>query len=296
MARKKKQDEFEVLEESAQAPQRRRKRPSPGAVFRFALMTCGVVLGVFGVGWLLWQTDQFLSEDARFRVAELERGEPDAALTIDGVHKASLESVQAVFARDRGRSLHRLDPDARRRALQQIEWVKDATVRRVWPNRVSVEIEERTPMAFIQVPFRAGGPGDNPVSHRPMLIGEEGFILRVRGDVPSDLPLLTGVQPSDSLEMRRERVKTMRRLLEDLREVKSSIAEVDVSRAESVSIAYQMHDQIYTLVLGGSKFRQRVERFVNGYPEWKDRLPPRAIVDLTHETRIVARPVETASK
>ena len=297
MARKKKaQEEFEELMDAPPSPERRRQRPSPGAVFRFALMTCGLVLGVFAVGWMLWQTDQFLADDPRFQIAELERGEPDTAIAIDGVHKASIETVQAVFAQDRGRSLYRLDPDERRRSLQQVEWVKDATVRRVWPNRVSVEIEERTPLAFIQVPFRASGPDDSPVSYRPMLVDEDGVILRVRGDVPSDLPLLNGVQPSDAPEVRRERVKLMRRVLEDLREVKSSIVEIDVSREESLSVAYQMHDQIYTLVLGGSKFRERVERFVNGYPEWKDRLPPRAIVDLTHETRIVVRPVETASK
>lgn len=296
--RRKRSAEFEEDLDAAPTGEatRRKSRPSPGAIVRFALMTLGLVIAVFGVAWSLWQGEQFLRDDPRFRIAESERGRPDPSVRVEGVKKASMDAVLAVFRSQRGGSLYNFDPDECRAALQQVEWVKDATVRRVWPNRISVTIEERVPVAFIQVPYRPSGSMDNPISYRPMLVDAEGMVLKVKGEVPGDIPLLTGVRPSDPLEMRRDRLKLMGRLLDDLREVRSSIAEIDLSDPLEVGITYQMHEQYYTLILGEDRFRERLQRFVDGYSDWKDKLPPRAIVDLTHESRIVARPVETASK
>lgn len=273
----------------------RRIRPSAGTIVRFALMTTGIVIAVFGAAWVLWQGEQFLAEDPRFRIAEFDRGAQDLAITVDGVRNASKDSVLRVFTQDRGRSLSKLDPEARRAALREVEWVKDATVRRIWPNRVAVSVEERVPVAFIQVPFRASGSMENPISYRPMLIDGEGVILRVRGEVPRDLPLLTGVLPGDSPVMRRDRVRLMRRILDELQEVRQSVTEIDVGNPEELAINYQMHDQMYTLILGSERFKERLERFVQVYPSNKDKIPHRAVVDLTHETRIVLRSVQTAS-
>lgn len=292
MPRKNKRQEA-LAQSETKAP--RRIRPSAGTIVRFAMMTTGIVLAVFGAAWLLWQGEQFLSDDSRFRIAEYERGEQDLAITIEGVRNASKESVLRVFARDRGRSLSKLDPEARRASLREVEWVKDATVRRIWPNRLAVTVLERVPVAFIQVPFRASGSMENPISYRPMLIDDEGAILRLRGDVPADLPLLTGVLPGDSLEMRRDRVKLMRRILDELRDVRQSVTEIDVGNPEELAINYQMHDQMYTLILGSERFKERLGRFVQVYPSNKDKIPHRAVVDLTHETRIVLRSVQTAS-
>lgn len=296
--RRKRSDEFDEYNEqdAAEQPQRRKPRPTPGAIIRFALTTIGLVVAVFGIAWVLWQGEQFLREDPSFRIADAERGKPDEAIQVAGVNKASLDAILAVFRPARGGSLYNLNPEGARQALRHVEWVKDATVRRVWPNRISVTIEERVPVAFIQAPFRPSGSMNNPISYRPMLVDAEGVILKVRGEVPPDLPLLTGIHPSDPPEMRRDRLKLLGQLLEDLHEVRSSIAEIDLSDPLEVAISYQMHDQLYTLVLGEGQFKERLQRFVDGYPDWKDKLPPRAIINLTHETRIIARPVETAGK
>ncbi len=39
----------------------------------------------------------------------------------------------------------------RRRRLLAVDWVKDASVSRRWPNRVSVNVIERRPVAFAQI-------------------------------------------------------------------------------------------------------------------------------------------------
>jgi len=260
-------------------------------ILQFSAWTLGLVAVVLGIAWLQWRGERFLAEDPRFRIAEAEPGRPDPAITITGARHAVRASLLEVFAEDRNRSLYRLDPEARRQALQRVEWVRDATVRRVWPNRVAVEILEREPVAFIQVPVRRGPA---PAEYRPLLIDGEGMLLTPRGETPPNLPLVTGVRPSDHPAVRRTRIRRVLLLLEEIGGLKENIDEIDVSNIENLKLAYRLPEREYILVLGNEDFGKRFERFTRGFPEWKSNLPPNAIIDLTHETRVITRPLLAA--
>jgi cell division protein FtsQ len=58
--------------------------------------------------------------------------------------------VLEIFTADRNRSVLRIPLNERRRQLETIPWVEQATVRRALPNRIEVEITERTPIAFLR--------------------------------------------------------------------------------------------------------------------------------------------------
>jgi cell division protein FtsQ len=58
--------------------------------------------------------------------------------------------ILEIFAADRNRSVLRIPLNERRRQLETIPWVEQATVRRALPNRIEVEIAERTPIAFLR--------------------------------------------------------------------------------------------------------------------------------------------------
>jgi cell division protein FtsQ len=58
--------------------------------------------------------------------------------------------VLEIFSADRNRSVLRIPLNERRRQLETIPWVEQATVRRALPNRIEVEITERTPIAFLR--------------------------------------------------------------------------------------------------------------------------------------------------
>ena len=58
--------------------------------------------------------------------------------------------VLEIFAADRNRSVLRVPLNERRRQIETIPWVEQATVRRALPNRIEVEITERTPIAFLR--------------------------------------------------------------------------------------------------------------------------------------------------
>lgn len=261
---------------------------------QFTGWTLAVVAVVFAAAWLFMRGEQFVAEDPRFRIAAPEPGGADPAVTVTGARHASMASILEVFSDDRGRSLYRLDCEERRKALQRVEWVKDAAVRRVWPNRVAVEIIERVPVAFLQAPARATGIAGQPVAYRPLLIDADGVLLTPRGALPPDLPLVTGIRETDHPEVRRDRIARAIRLLEALHEVRENLEEIDVTERENLKVTYRIHEREYVLALGDRDFDERFQRFMRGYPEWKNSLPTRALIDLTHESRVITKPMPEA--
>jgi hypothetical protein len=125
-----------------------------------------------------------------------------------------------------------------------------------------------------------------PVVHRPRLIDEDGMILPARGRLPGGLPLLSGVRERDDVERRRARVRLMLRVLDELREARDRISEVDVTDPENVRITYQAGDQQVVLVLGNERFRERLNIFLNHFEGIRDRLQARTVLDVSLEERI----------
>lgn len=287
MARKRKLELIEDLD-APRDPQPPVSRETVRRALSFTGWTFGLVMVVFGVAFAMLQGEQFLSADPRFRIAEESYRATDDGISVRGLKNASKPAVLRVFRADRGRSLADIDPQKRRLALRRVEWVRDASVRRVWPNRLEVEVEERQPVAIIQVAASISGDFTNPVNYKPMLIDAEGFLLQVNGPIPPNMPLLIGIRGGEDVEHRRRRVLRMQQVLEDLKDSREHIQEVDVSDPENVRITYQIQDQQVILVLGNESFQQRVGTFLRYFEGIRDRLAPRAILDVSMKNRINA--------
>jgi len=279
MARKKKLDlEMEFSTEKG--------GPSPvKAALRTAAIAVGILSAIFGVAWLTMQTQDMLTRDPRFQVAGVDRGE---SITVTGVKRASRRAILKAFEQDTGKSIVDIDPEARRLKLRTVEWVRDATVRRVWPNRLHVDITEREPVAFLPVATGVTGRFNNPVSYQPMLIDGDGAVLSIRGAVPQNLPLLIGVRRDEDIERRRAGAQWMLSVLEELKEYRNQIIEVDVTNRDSLRIALQMQHGVVVLILGSERFLERVQTFQHHYEGIRDRLLPRALLDVSLEGRITA--------
>lgn len=65
-----------------------------------------------------------------------------------GAARTGEDTVRAAAGITPGEPLLTADLDAARRAVEALPWVDEATVRRDWPGRVVVTLEERTPVAF----------------------------------------------------------------------------------------------------------------------------------------------------
>jgi cell division protein FtsQ len=164
-----------------------------------------------------YKASLYVTSDPRFT---LSRDRKDA-LTILGLTYASRSKVQRVFAADFDRSIFSVPLDERRRRLLAIDWVADASVSRVWPDRLVIRIRERKPVAFVS--FRSG----------PLLIDAQGVLLEPPAQAEFSFPVLSGVREEESEADRRAHVRTFLQVQEEMGYLAKEISEVDASDPET---------------------------------------------------------------
>jgi cell division protein FtsQ len=267
--------------ETAKSTSKSTPKKNIGPLLRAAaiivLSSCTLAAAYFG----LERVEQFLIRDPRFALpAPPDYGEASPNLIIEGTRFASLAQIRKVFSADYGRSIYLLPLAGRRNALLRLSWVREATVQRVWPDRVVVHIVERRPAAFVEIP--AG-----PLS-RFALIDADGVILDTPPKARFDLPVLRGLNPAESQAMRGTRVRRMIHLLRDLGSLGNGISEVDVSDLDNLKVRMKVRDQTFLLILGDADFAARVRNFLDHYAEIRARIPWATTLDLRLEDRITA--------
>ncbi|HEU5402249.1 MAG TPA: FtsQ-type POTRA domain-containing protein, partial [Terriglobales bacterium] len=178
----------------------------------------------------------------RFRI------ESSDNIQITGTKHVSRSQILQVMGGDIGRNIYFVPLDDRRKALEQIPWVQSASVMRLLPNDLRVDIQERTPVAFIQF------------GQRVELIDGEGVIM----DIPVGtratwtFPVVVGIRDNDSLSTRSARMKIYQKLVGDLDSTgeKNSLDlnEVDLSDPEDVKVTVADNDRSILVHLGDSDF------------------------------------------
>jgi len=233
---------------------------------------------------LAWQkVESFLVEDPRFALGAPAGAEMAPAVHVSGIVHASRARVMRVFAGDTGRSLYLLPVAERRRKLLAVDWVKDATVMRLWPNRVEVWIQERRPVAFAQLP-----PARPGAASRTALIDADGVLLELPPRSNYDLPVLTGLRRRQSEASRAARVRGAMRMMSDIGPLGRQISEVDVSDPDNLKATMAVEGRVVVLWLGRENFRTRLRNFLAHYPEIHRRAPQAAAFDLRIDDRITA--------
>lgn len=234
-----------------------------------AIISVLLLTGVF----LFYTTEQFLIRDGRFTLAESEGGD-NSSIHVRGVTYASARAIESVFSEDTGRSVYLLPLEARRDTLRSIDWVRDASVARVWPNQLFVHVKERRPVAFVAQPYT-----------RYALIDEDGVILRPV-TARFHLPVLKGIRATDSIQARREQVRRMVRLLGQLGDSSENISEVDTSDRENLKVTIPGDGRMMTLWLGDRNLTARYLSFGKHFAEIKEKSPHGNLVDLRIDGKI----------
>jgi cell division protein FtsQ len=267
--------------ERASRPRDRRPRTTASASTSSRVPTWRIVAGGFItlvcllVGLVAFHyVERFLIIDPRFALNGEDATAGSAGVEVTGAAHASQRAIQAVFAEDQGRSLYVIPIAERRSTLQAVDWVRDASVVRIWPNRLLVAIDERKPVAFLTL----GGS-------RFGLIDEDGVILPPAQDRFA-LPVVTGVRASDPRSERRDRIHRMLRVTGELGDVARDLSEIDVSDRDNIKVSQPYHGRVLTLLLGDHNFNARYHNFLNHYAEIQKRLPASSTLDLRLEDRI----------
>ena len=227
-------------------------------------------MGVLAVIAGAYAVDQFLASDVRFVLKE-----PNFRVT--GLQFTPRDEVARVFARDSGRSVYLVPLGERRRSLMAIDWVREATVSRLWPNRLAVTIVERRPVAFVVLPQETA------------LVDADGVILRAPERARFSLPVLAGVTRQQLPGVRRARAAQVVSLMREVPGYAGQISEVDVSDPDNLVVIEVVQGRAVRLLLGNRNYLQRMNNFMDHYSDINRRLPSARTFDLRLDDRITAQ-------
>jgi cell division protein FtsQ len=240
------------------------------ALWRAALIVCA--LGTAS-GISVYLVHRYLINDPKFVLSHDRR----EALTIDGLRYGSRYKVQRIFAQDADRSVFSVPLEERRRRLLAIDWVQDAAVSRVWPDRLAVRIRERKPVAFVEVQATV------------MLIDTEGMLLEPPPQAQFTFPVLSGVRAEDPPEKRAYAVRALLDVEDALGSGMKDVSEVNAADPSNLRLVAQLEGHVVELILGEDNLGSRYRNFAAHYPEIRRRSPEVHVFDLRLDDRITAR-------
>jgi cell division protein FtsQ len=245
------------------------------AGIRWRLWLGGAVLLAAGVSTALAarKLERFATTDPQFRLSRYRKG----ALTVEGLQYASRYKVQRVFAPDFERSIFSVPLEERRRRLLAIDWVEDASISRVWPDRLVVRIRERKPVAFV------------PIGSTVMLVDAYGTLLDAPPRSQFAFPVLRGISDLDADSQRQDRVDTFLSVLEDMGYMAKDVSEMDVSDPDNIRIVAQVEHRAVELMLGDANFGRRYQNFLAHYDDIAKQSPGVRKFDLRLDDRITAK-------
>ncbi|MFN7922115.1 MAG: FtsQ-type POTRA domain-containing protein [Bryobacteraceae bacterium] len=249
----------------------------------YVLPALAVSLAMAGTIIAIHRLHQHLVTDARFALPSREVGiKTQPVVQMTGARQTPGDSLLAVFRADMGQSVFTVPLDERRAALRGLPWIKEASISRVWPNQLRVNVEERTPVAFVHARASRGAAVE------PMLIDAEGALFPLTNHKGA-LPVLTGIDTSQKPSDRAWRVRVMQRLLAELGEHGKRISEIDVRDPENLKVVYPAEHRALTLIIGSEQWKERLEKFLRYYPDIRRRMPKAVLLDLTLPDKIPAR-------
>jgi cell division protein FtsQ len=230
----------------------------------FIVLACLTTLGIV--------VRQFLIRDPHFRIAGA------ASIQSSGLSEVNRNDVLPIFGEDIGRNIFFVPLSERRKQLEAIPWVQQATVMRFLPDHLSVSIVERTPVAFV----RQG--------QQVELADADGVILSMPPTMMAQhhysFPVVTGIKASDSLAERKARMAVYQRFIAELdqnhQHLTDQVSEIDVSDPEDLRATMPEQGSDILAHFGEDQFLQRLQIYKAHIAEWRARYPRLIGVDLRY--------------
>lgn len=212
-------------------------------------------------------------------------------IEVTGNHVVSREAVLQQFVQDRNHSVLRISLDVRRNQLEQLPWVESARVQRVLPNRIHVELTERTPIAFARLGSELA------------LIDGHGVVLDRPRDEDLHFPIVTGVSEDLPREQREKRMQIYQEFMKDIELVRGgssqNVSEVDLSnpkdlRVVMTGLASATDSQAVMIHFGSADFSGKFKMLVDNFSQWQANAGKVQSIDLQYSRQVVVNPDTSA--
>src|SRR5215467_15549196 len=266
--------ESPFLRAQKRVPARRSALPKKTAsrLFWCAVVIAAAALSAVGVASLY----QYGEHSWRFRL------ESSDHIELTGLSNVTRAQIMEVMGADIGRNVFFIPLDRRQKQLEQIPWVESASVMRFAPNRLGIQIQERTPVAFA----RAGS--------KIVLVDSGGVLMELSTKKRYSFPVIVGISSSEPLTTRAEQMKIYNQLIRELDSgggrYSSELSEVDLSDPEDVKVLTNDPDGEVLVHLASSNYLDRFKIYVAHLREWRQQFRKVESVDLRYDRQIIVNP------
>jgi cell division protein FtsQ len=212
----------------------------------------------------------------RFRI------ESSDNIEVTGMQNVTKAQIMEVMGADIGRNIFFVPLSQQKTQLEQIPWVDSASVMRFVPNRLKVEIHERTPVAFARV-----GP-------RIFLIDAGGTLMELPQKHKYSFPVILGMNPGEPLSTRLPRMKAYNELVQELdsggARYSQDLSEVDLSDLENLKVRVNDPAGDVQVELGSSDYLKRYRTYVGHVQEWRQQFQKLESVNLRYDNQVIVNP------
>jgi len=212
----------------------------------------------------------------RFRV------ESSDNIEITGMDNVSRAQIMEVMGADIGRNIFFVPLTQQKTQLEQIPWVESASVMRFVPNRLKVEIHERTPVAFARV------------GQRISLIDAGGTLMELPRNHKYSFPVILGMNPGEPLSTRSPRMKAYNDLVRALdsggARYSQDLSEVDLTDLDDLKVRVNDPAGDVVVELGSSDYLKRYRTYVSHVREWRQQFQKLESVNLRYDNQVIVNP------
>jgi len=266
--------ESPFLRAQKRVPARRSALPKKTAsrLFWCAVVIAAAALSAVGAASLY----QYGEHSWRFRL------ESSDHIELTGLSNVTRAQITEVMGGDIGRNIFFIPLDRRQKQLEQIPWVESASVMRFAPDRIRIQIHERTPIAFARV------------GSKVMLVDSGGSLMDLSTKKKYSFPVIIGMSSAEALSTRASRTKIYNELIRELDSsgghYSQDLSEVDLSDPEDVKVLANDPDGEVLVHLGSSNYLDRFKIYIAHLREWRQQFQKLESVDLRYDRQIIVNP------
>ena len=270
------EDQSPFLRAQKRVPVRRGPLPKKTAGrIKLAAIILGACVVVGAAGSAVYS---YGAHSWRFRI------ESSDDLEISGGENVTRRQILDVLGGDIGRNIFFVPLEQRKHQLEEIPWVESANVMRLLPNKLRVTIQERTPVAFVQL-----GP-------KIALIDAHGVVMDMpaNGAMRYSFPVIVGMGEQEPLSTRAPRMKTYTELTRELdadgSHSSQDLSEVDLSDPDDVKVTVADPQGEVLVHLGSTNFADRFKIYKGHVQEWRQQFQRLDSVDLRYDRQVIVNP------
>ncbi|MGA3087476.1 MAG: FtsQ-type POTRA domain-containing protein [Terriglobales bacterium] len=270
------EQESPFLRGQKRVPARRGSLPKKTA--HRLLWICALLIALLMVGSAGWGLYRYGEHSWRFRIDSSDQ------IEVTGADHVAHSQIMEVMGGDIGRNIFFVPLAQRKQQLEQIPWVESASVMRFAPNRLRLEIRERTPVAFARVGSHIS------------LIDAGGTLMELAPGLKRkySFAVVLGINSGEPLAARAARMKNYNQLVQELdsggAHYSQELGEVDLSDPEDVKILVADSNGGVLVHLGSGNYLSRYRAYVARVQQFRQQFDKIESVDLRYDGQIIVNP------